>query len=138
VATLGGHADDVVGCDVAPGPDGWVATGSDDGSVRFWDPRRWDAPVATADLRSTEVKRVRFAPARDRGGRQRLVAGCGDGVARVMTARRDRGTVSTDAELRGATETTFDAAFAPDGRGVVTASHDGAWRAYELPREWWP
>lgn len=139
VATLGGHADDVVGCDVAPGPDGWVATGSDDGSVRLWDPRRWDAPVATAVLGSTEVKRVRFAPARDRGGRLRLVAGCGDGVARVMTAmRRDRGTVSTDAELRGATETTFDAAFAPDGRGVVTASHDGAWRAYELPREWWP
>ena len=139
VATLGGHADDVVGCDVAPGPDGWVATGSDDGSVRFWDPRRWDAPVATAGLGSTEVKRVRFAPMRDRGGRQRLVAGCGDGVARVMTVMsQDRGTVSTDAELRGATETTFDAAFAPDGRGVVTASHDGAWRAYELPREWWP
>ena len=119
VHTLEGHAGEVIG--VAFAPDGHtLATGSDDGTFAVWDirTRRRVRAVEQAD----EVKRVVFSPC----GRL-LATTCGDGTVGLHGAR-DFEAVKV---LKGHANSVFDAAWAPGGAALVTASHDGTARLWE-------
>ncbi|KAH7035360.1 WD40-repeat-containing domain protein [Microdochium trichocladiopsis] len=59
--TLVGHSDFGFACDWAP--DGWtVATGNQDRTVRIWDARYWDRPVAIIPTELSGARSLRFSP----------------------------------------------------------------------------
>ncbi|KXJ95329.1 WD40-repeat-containing domain protein [Microdochium bolleyi] len=59
--SLAGHSDFGFACDWAP--DGWtVATGNQDRTVRIWDARNWDYPVAVIPTELSGARSLRFSP----------------------------------------------------------------------------
>ncbi|MGV4926691.1 hypothetical protein K2224_33610 (plasmid) [Streptomyces sp. BHT-5-2] len=117
--TLTGHTDTVN--DVAVAPDGaWLATASDDATVRIWDPV---TGRETACLAGHEDKVCRVAIAPD--GTWLASAGR-DRTVRIW----DRDSGQEISCLTGDTGPVHDVAVAPDGAWLATASDDGTVRIW--------
>ena len=108
---------------MAIAPDGtWLATASDDGSVRIWDP-------ATGQQRATltghtgEVSAVAIAP-----DGTWLATASDDGTVRIW----DPATGRRRATLTGHTSYVRAVAVAPDGTWLATAGNDGTVRIWDL------
>ena len=126
VRTLAGHRDDVVGVSFHPNDKHVLATGSDDGTVCVWDLRGTSDGGKLVTLRlhgGKETKRVSFSP-----GGGMLASGGADGTCAIV----DTAHWTQIATLSGHTDTVFDVAWAPDGKSVVTASHDASWRVWTV------
>jgi WD40 repeat protein len=107
---------------LAFGPDGRLATGGHNGSVRVWNVANPSAPPLLLSGHERIVNSLRFAPD------GRLVSASGDGTARVWDASR-----SSDlcVVLRCGGGGVHVLAFGPDGR-LVTGSGDGTVRLWDL------
>jgi len=123
VATLGQHADSVIGIDYATSKT-CLATGSDDGWICIWDARTWklQCQMDTKHLQGTDefgVKRVAFSP-----DGKCLAAACSSGSVFVY----DMNNYALKADLGGHTDCAFDVAWGAcpttKARILVSASHD--------------
>ena len=108
--------------EVAIAPDGtWLATASDDGTVRIWNPVT-GAQTATLIGHAGEVAKVAIAP-----DGSWLVTVSKDGSVRVW----DPATGAQTATLTGHNDKVTAAAIAPDGTWLVTVSKDGSVRIWD-------
>jgi WD40 repeat protein len=109
---------------VAFSPDGrTVASGHDDGHVRFWDAAT-QKPVGRIKAHPKPVSVVAFSPAKD------LVATAGeDRVVRVWDAI----THKPVAELKSHTDRIPSLAWSPDGSLLISAGWDTSARVWRLP-----
>ena len=97
-----------------------VVTGSEDGSVRVWDPSA--SPRAVCEHEGGGVVRLVV--------QEHLVFVCyTDGCSCVWDAR----TGECVATLTGHTDSVLDIAVSPDGRLVLTASDDHTCRVFAVP-----
>jgi WD40 repeat protein len=98
---------------VSIAPDGRIAAGGADGSVRHWEP-------GGRLIRTIRVPRARAAHVSFSPDGSRLVAGTSDGIARVWNAETGR----LELTLEGHRDRLTSARFSPDGKAIVTASAD--------------
>lgn len=136
VAELEGtHTDDIIGIDYTSLHTPTLATGSDDGLVALYDPRKWKPreTVNTHDHagRDNEVKRVAFSL-----DGKNLAAACSSQKVLVYNVE---GGIRHRATLEGHTDCVFDVAWGtcPDTQAdvIVSASHDKTsrvWRADKM------
>jgi len=115
VATLAGHEDEVNSVDYSS--DGqYLASGSDDGTVRIWDTRTGEEAMAPLRSNDGKVLSVSFAP-----DGQRVASG-GEGeiihVWNIVTGRE------TLPPLRGHSSWVQSVAFSPDGKLIASGSDD--------------
>jgi hypothetical protein len=117
---LKGHTGPVNG--VAFSPDGSrLATTSEDGTVRVWDPATGH-PTITLEGHTGGVWGVAFSP----DGRQ-LATASEDGTVRLW----DPATGHPTTTLKGHTGGVWGVAFSPDGRQLASASYDGTVRLWD-------
>mmetsp|Transcript_124741 Transcript_124741/g.353104 ORF Transcript_124741/g.353104 Transcript_124741/m.353104 type:complete len:428 (+) Transcript_124741:232-1515(+) len=125
VHSLKGHDDDVIGIDYN-GATAYLATGSDDGTIKIYDCRKnWEVvhdinTNVDTTLASNEVKRVRFSH-----DGQMLAAACSTG--RVLVYDMNNPTNTPIANLKGHEDCVFDVAWGKNKQGkkmLVSASHD--------------
>jgi len=130
-AVMSGHTDDVIGIDYNAKAK-FLATGSDDGFIKLWDPRKsWRCATTintreTPELKENEVKRVKFSP----NGKY-LAAACSFGGVLVYEIEEPKNPPHL---LVGHTDCVFDVAWGVlHGQDVlVSASHDKSslfWKA---------
>ncbi|WP_410676915.1 NB-ARC domain-containing protein [Amycolatopsis sp. cmx-4-68] len=118
--TLTGHIDWVNA--VAIAPDGtWLATGSDDGTVKMWD-RASGTCTATLTGHTLSVRAVAIAP-----DGTWLATGSDNWTVRMW----DRASGTCTATLSGHTGSVRAVAIAPDGRWLATGSEDGTARMWD-------
>ena len=119
--TLTGHTDQVTG--VAFSPDGrLLATTSNDGTARVWDPATGDC-LRTFTGHNPIVRGMAFGP-----GGQLLTAASGRDMARVW----DPATGDCLRTLTGHDSYVEGVALSPDGRLLATASSDGTARVWDV------
>ncbi|WP_370088543.1 NB-ARC domain-containing protein, partial [Streptacidiphilus sp. MAP12-16] len=118
--TITGHTDRVTG--VAISPDGtWLATTSNDSTVRVWD-RATGRQTATLTGHTSWVKRVAISP-----DGTWLATTSNDSTVRVW----DRGTGRQTATLTGHTDWVTGVAISPDGTWLATTSNDSTVRVWD-------
>ncbi|MGD0067999.1 MAG: TIR domain-containing protein [Streptosporangiaceae bacterium] len=106
---------------VAFSPDGWLACGTDDGTVRLWD-------LATGTVLTTltghrgAVHEMAFS----RDGR-RVATGAGNGIVRLW----DPGSGTEQTVLTGHDRQVWAVAFSPDGRWLASAGEDWTVRLWD-------
>ncbi len=110
---------------IAVSPDGeTLASGSDDGAVRFWDVLTGREKGAPISLHKGRVLGIAF----NSDGRL-LASSSSDGTIRLLDV------VSREAigqPLTGDSAGVTDVTFSPDGRSLVSASEDGAIRTWDV------
>ncbi|MEV6781166.1 NB-ARC domain-containing protein [Streptomyces sp. NPDC051098] len=119
--TLTSHNDTVTS--VAIAPDGsWLASGSDDSTVRIWD-RATGTCTATLTGHTGMVNSVAIAP-----DGHWLATSSDDSTVRIW----DRATGTCTATLTGHTGWVTSVAIAPDGHWLATGGNDGTVRTWDL------
>lgn len=102
----------------------WLATGSEDHTVRIWDTTAWTQATALTD--DAGVRSLAFSP----DGR-RLATGGTDGILKLWSIAGRRVT----ARFQGHGSRITSLAFSPDGKSVATASEDGTARVWDAKPE---
>jgi WD40 repeat protein/serine/threonine protein kinase len=120
LGVLEGHQDVVAGLDYAP--DGTLASGSADGSVRLWPAGAGTPPVVLADDLQRAYQ-VRFSP-----DGHHLVAAAADGTVRLW----DVSTGVLLRELRGHEGPVVGVAFSPDGARIASGGYDRTVRLWDV------
>ena len=105
----------------------WLATGSEDATVRLWNLTKTDPSIAPIVL-SGHTKRIsacRFSP-----DARRLITASDEGTIQMWALEAGRMTSST--RLTGHTSYVFGLTFSPDGRWLMTAGGEGGARLWDL------
>ena len=110
---------------------GRLASGHEDGTVRFWDARRRRLE-STLSGHTGPVYAVAFGP----GGRTFASGGGDDTAALWLQDDQDRWR-RLDEPLRGHTGTVASVVFAPDGHTLATGSWDRTARIWNVDQAWW-
>jgi WD40 repeat protein len=100
-----------------------LASGSADGTVRFWDPARQSSLGALVNVDMGHVWAVAFSP----NGKILAVAGDDTGVQLWDVARR-----RVIASLLGHTSGVYSLAFSPDGTALASAGADRTVRLWDV------
>jgi WD40 repeat protein len=104
-------------------PDGQqVASGSEDMSVRLWNPAGGQPTVLAGH--EAVISEILYRP-----DGQQLVSGDQDGVVRVWNAANGELVASIQAHAAAITGMSFH----PEGNMLVTAAADGSWKQWALP-----
>jgi WD40 repeat protein len=123
--TIAGHAGPVRS--VAYSPDGrWLASASDDGTVKLWDAKSGQLvrPIADRDSSVSAVGAVAFSP----DGSRLAGAIIEDATVRIW----DTATGRQLHQLRGHTGNVTHVAFRPDGARLATGSEDRTVKVWEM------